>query len=118
MERPMEWIALKIQIETLTGLHRDALHVYAGLIGVILAAAVLRRTVASPWPWLLVLIVECSNEFWDIFADGLVEQWEIDGTTHDLWNTMLAASILPLLSRFASSLLTNQVPDPAQPGQA
>lgn len=101
----MDWILLKTQIETLTGLHRDALHAYGGLLGVIFAAALLRRTVASPWPWLLVLVAEASNELWDMYTDGLVEHWEIDAATHDFWNTMLAASILPLVARFASPLL-------------
>lgn len=100
---------MKNEIEAFTGLHEDALHVYGALLGLMLFAVILRRSVASFWPWLLVLVAECANEIWDIHADGLVEQWEVDGAKHDFLNTMVAASILPLLVRFGSRWLS---PDP------
>jgi hypothetical protein len=110
----MDWIQLKIQIEALTGLDRDALHVYAALIGFIAAALVLRRTLASPIPWLLVLAAELVNEAWDIHSDGLVEQWEIDGAKHDIWNTMLAPTLLLLVARIAPGVMRRcEAPAPA-----
>ena len=111
----MDWIAAKAQLATWTGLDRDALHVYAGMLGSIGAAAILRRTLASPLPWLLVLLAELANEAGDMLTDNLVEQWEIDGAKHDLWNTMVAPTLLLLTARFAPQLMRHApTPEPMQ----
>ena len=47
----MDWYDVKQYAERLIGLDMDALHVYAGVLGQILAALVLGRSLASPWPW-------------------------------------------------------------------
>jgi len=100
----MDWIQFKIDVEAWTGLHRDALHIYGALLGHLLAALLLRRTLASPLPWLMVLLFELANEAWDMLFDGLVEQWEIDGARHDIWNTMLLPTLLLILTRFLPRL--------------
>lgn len=102
----MDWTTIKTEFAAWTGLDRDALHVYAGLLGSIVAAAVMRRTLASPLPWLLVLLAEVGNEASDMLHDGLIEQWEVDGARHDLWNTMVAPTLLLLLARFAPGLMS------------
>ena len=100
----MDWEQIKAAISLWTGLERDALHIYAAMLIHIASAALLRRTLASPWPWLVVLVFALANEWLDIQRDGLFEEWETASSLHDLWNTMLAPTILALLVRFAPRL--------------
>jgi hypothetical protein len=103
----------KAAVATWTGLERDALHIYVALIIQLASAALLRRSLASPWPWLIVLAVALANEWLDIFRDDLVEDWEKAGSLHDLWNTMLLPTLLLAAARFAPRLLTGaQAPEP------
>lgn len=101
----MDWHGIKDVIALRTGLERDALHIYAALLVQASSALVLRRSFASPWPWLCVLALAAGNEILDTFGDRLVEAWEIDASLHDLWNTMLLPTLLLLLARFAPGLL-------------
>jgi hypothetical protein len=102
----------KAAVANFTGLERDALHVYVSLIIQIGAAALLRRSLASPWPWLVVLACALGNEWLDIFRDNLFEDWEEAASLHDLWNTMLLPSLLLLAARFSPGLLTRGLPAP------
>lgn len=52
----------------LTGLSRDALHVYAGMLVFLLAAVILRRSLRSPVPWLATVAVACGMEVVDAIA--------------------------------------------------
>jgi len=101
-----QWIAIKSEIVTLLSLGRDALHVYAGVGVQIVAAIILRRPIAHFAPWVVVLIVEMLNEAITGFADGLFEQWEIDGAIHDLCNVMALPTALMLLARLAPGLFS------------
>src|SRR5947209_1040154 len=95
----------------------DALHVYAGVSIQLGAAVILRRSLKSPWPWLVVAGVEFANEVYvytyetwpdrDIqFAEGL----------RDMWNTMVLPSLLLLLARYAPRLLVGRSEEaPAPP---
>jgi len=103
---------MKSAVAGFTGLERDALHIYAALLIHIASAALLRRTLASPWPWLIVLLCALGNEWLDMNRDGVIEAWEKDASLHDLWNTMLAPTILALLVRFAPRLAGRQDPPP------
>ena len=97
----MEWAQVKDALEAWTGLERDALHVY-GAVGVhVVAALVSRRPLSHILPWLCVLGVEIANELADLFIDPIIEQWELEGAIHDLWNTMLIPTLILLLTRFA-----------------
>ena len=59
----MDWFEFKNWLELSTGLDRDSLHIYAG-VGVQLAMAfLLRRSLASPIPWLFVVAVALANEY-------------------------------------------------------
>ena len=107
---------IKAAVATWTGLERDALHIYVALIIQLGAAALLRRSLASPWPWLIVLAFALANEWLDIFRDDLVEGWEKAGSLHDLWNTMLLPTLLLLVSRFAPRLLSG-APAPPPPSE-
>ena len=108
----MDWEQIKAAISLWTGLERDALHIYAAILLQIGAAALLRRTLASPWPWLVVLVFALANEWADIQRDGRFEAWEQGTSLHDLWNTMLAPTILALLVRFAPRLTAGGRPRP------
>jgi len=100
----MEWISFKTWLVTSTGLERDALHIYGGLLGLFVAAILSRRTIGSLVPLLIVLCLEMANEVSDMLSDGPIEQWELDGARHDIWNTMLAPVMLFVLARLAPGL--------------
>lgn len=109
----MDWEQVKNAISTWTELERDALHIYAAILLQIGSAALLRRSLASPLPWLAVLAAALLNEGLDIWRDRLVEEWERGAALHDLWNTMLVPTILALLVRFAPGLVARPpVPPP------
>ena len=101
-----QWIAIKSEIVALLSLKRDALHVYAGVGVQIVASLLLRRPIAHLAPWFVVLCVEFLNEAVTGLADGMFEQWEIDGATHDLLNVTALPTALMLLARYAPGLFS------------
>lgn len=106
----MDWHELKQWLETMSGLDMDALHVHAGLLGQIGAALIFRKSLRSPLPWLAVLVAILGNEVYDLHY----EVWptrdaQIAESVKDVWNTMLAPTLLMLVARFRPSLfLANQ----------
>jgi hypothetical protein len=101
----MNWYDIKQSLELSLGLDMDALHVYAGLLIQIFAALLLRRSMASPWPLLVVLGAVAANEAYDL----AYEIWPQRGMQYaeglkDGWNTMLLPTALMLLTRFAPRL--------------
>jgi hypothetical protein len=118
----VDWHHLKEWAEHASGLNMDALHVYAGLFLQLGAALILRRSLRSPWPWLLVLAAELGNELYDygyeIWPDRSIQLAE---GVRDMWNTMALPTLLLLLARFAPRLLTGGATAPASsvadPGQ-
>ena len=111
----MDWEQAKAAISLWTELDRDALHIYAAVLLQIGAAALLRRTLASPLPWLVVLAAALFNEVLDAYRDGFVEPWEHEAALHDLWNTMLVPTILALIVRFAPNLIVrDRAPPPSE----
>lgn len=108
----LSWEQIKEVIAVWTDLERDALHIYAALLVQVGTALVLRRRLSHWLPWCVVLAFAVGNEWLDTYADDLVEQWEIDASLHDLWNTMLLPTLLWLLVRFAPRLFAPAPPDP------
>jgi hypothetical protein len=109
----MDWYQAKHFLTLFTGLHMDALHVHVGLLGQLLAAAALRRSLASPLPWLALLIALGANEWFDLAYETWPDRDEqIGESIRDGWNTMLLPTLLLLLARFAPGLL---VARPAAP---
>lgn len=108
----MDWEQVKNAISIWTELERDALHIYAAIFLQIGSAALLRRSLASPLPWLTVLAAALANEALDMRRDGLFEAWERDAALHDLWNSMLVPTILLLLVRFAPRLVARPAAPP------
>lgn len=118
----MNWLQIKYEIATTTGLAQDALHVHAGILVMLAAALVMRRPVSSPWPWLVVLLIELANEAIDLtnYMPGSRSIGE-GGTIRDIWNTMLAPTILWLAARYTRVFVPNEAreisgsPPPAAP---
>ena len=105
----MDWFHVKQSISIFTGLHMDALHVHVGVLAQLLVAALIRRSVASPWPWLLLLAATAANEWFDL----AYETWpnredQIAESVRDSWNTMLLPTVLFLAARIAPMLLVTQ----------
>lgn len=109
-DKDLSWDSIKAVIEAVTGLDRDALHIYAAFLIQIAAAAFLRRPLANLLPWICVLAFAIGNELLDIYSDTLVEEWELKGGAHDLWNTMIIPTALLLLLRFAPGVAVRTTP--------
>jgi hypothetical protein len=111
----VDWHHFKDWAEHASGLDMDALHVHAGVLLQIAFAALLRRPLRSPWPWLAVFAAEFANEVYDYtyevwpdrdiqFAEGL----------RDMWNTMALPTLILLLARYAPGLVVGKtMPAPA-----
>jgi hypothetical protein len=103
----MDWVQFKDYLSQVTDLSQDALHIYAALLVQLAAAAVLRRSIAHPLPWLCVLVVLVVNEAIDLAEPGKpIEEWQVLGGVQDLWNTLLLPTVLMLLARYAPGLMT------------
>ena len=63
------WYQLKLFIEHASGISMDALHILLGFILFLLAARVLRSNTGSFRPWLAVLLIELSNEAYDLHVE-------------------------------------------------
>ncbi|HEX8643922.1 MAG TPA: hypothetical protein VF702_08420 [Allosphingosinicella sp.] len=100
----MDWYQLKLLLLEATGLSRDALHILFGVAAQLLLAAVLRRSLASPLPWLGVLIAEAANEYHDLTGDSFTEKEIWPDSLADLLVTMAIPSALLLLARYAPSM--------------
>ena len=105
----MSWYELKESLSLASGLSMDALHVHAGVIGQLALAFLLRRTLASPLPWLAVLAAAIANEWSDLSFDAWPNrQVQYDESLRDVWNTMLMPTLLLIIARFAPHLVTRR----------
>lgn len=111
----MQWFELKIWLELSTGLDRDSLHIYAGVAVQLVAALLLRRSIASIVPWLSVAAVALANEYYDYSFVPEVSRgnpFYYDEAVRDVWNTLLLPSVLLLIAKFWPHWLIRK-PDPA-----
>ena len=109
----MDWYQVKVSLETFTGLDMDALHVHVGVLAQIGMALALRRTLASPWPWLFVLIAALANEWYDLAYETWPDperERQLMESVRDVWNTMLVPTLLMILCRFVPGLFVRPVP--------
>ena len=119
----MDWYGVKEWLEYWTGLDMDSLHVHAGVLGQLAAALLLRRSVRSVVPWLLVLAAALANEAYDfqyeIWPDRSAQ---LDAGVRDVWNTMLLPTVLLVLARFCPRVFTgkpaSKPPSAPDPGEA
>jgi hypothetical protein len=100
----MDWYSLKLLLVEQSALSRDALHIFFGLIGQILVALLIRRTLESPIPWTAVLIGELANEYFDLTEGDVWDKPMWPGSLRDLLVTMAIPTALLLLTRFAPGL--------------
>lgn len=88
-----------------TGLGKDALHIYVGLLVFIALLALTRWRIGTAKPLLVVAAVALAGELWDLrdtFVRGL--PLRLDGNWHDLWNTCFWPAVLTALARWTSVL--------------
>lgn len=97
--------ALKLDIVAMTGLSKDALHVYFGLIVWLLAAALRRKSIATIQPWFMVLLAALVVEAFDAFDDWRsLGRWRMGASVHDIVNTLVWPTVLALLARYTRLL--------------
>lgn len=107
----MQWLDIKIWLESSTGLDRDALHIYGALAIQFSLALFFQRRLASPWPWLIVVAAALANEYFDYQRVGASEaamalfQKE---AYHDIWNTLLVPTALMFVARFWPRWMTGK----------
>ena len=83
------------------GISRDAAHVLVGLAIFLLAAAILRRSVLSFWPWFILFCAECVNEINDFWRWGGYEQapdYLKADLFQDIWLTFLTPALISLIA--------------------
>ncbi len=98
---PADLQNLKLYFIDLTGLSRDALHVYAGMTVFIAVRLAWRWRGGWLLAWLAALLLAVGIEWLDMRAEGLAgvpqpepEHW------HDVWNTMVWPTVLLLIGRW------------------
>jgi hypothetical protein len=94
---------LKVLLIALSGLSKDALHIYIAL-GIYLGSCLIFGWKARQWrPWLLVLSVAIIGEVWDILRSlELAQDPNLWGNWKDIWNALLIPTALLVLSRYSS----------------
>ena len=68
---------------------------------------------ASPLPWLCVLVAEALNEWWDLNYEDWPDRPMWPESLEDLWVTMLVPTLLLIAARYFPGLLVRKAPDTA-----
>jgi len=100
------WYQFKLFLEQASDINMDALHILVGLLIFIGTARVLRRTVASPLPCFLLLMLELVNEAYDLHVEiwpNRANQWG-EGVK-DIVLTMAIPTLLMVIARLKPALL-------------
>ncbi|WP_445114921.1 hypothetical protein [Acinetobacter sp. WZC-1] len=91
----------KIYIIHLTGLDRDALHIYAGLLVFFIVAFFHKRQLKSQLAMWAVVIVAVAAELFDarddLFNHGY---WRVGASLHDIINTSFWPLMIWLMAKF------------------
>lgn len=111
---------MKIFLVQSSDLAKDALHIYVAL-ALFLGSCLLFGWKGRQWkPWLVVLLAALAGEAWDIrdtLANG--SSLRIGANWKDIWNTMLAPTVLMLAARYTDVFKPVESGDEAQaPGAA
>lgn len=106
---PALWYEVKELVRHSTGWPMDTLHVMGGVLLQLVLAALLRTSLASKWPWLIVLLLELANEAYDLWF----ERWpslpmQVGEGLRDLIGTMLLPTILLWVARNRPRLLSGR----------
>lgn len=111
---------MKIFLVHSSDLAKDALHIYVAL-ALFLGSCLLFGWKGRQWkPWLVVLLAALAGEAWDIrdtLANGSTVR--IGANWKDIWNTMLAPTVLMLAARYTDVFKPVESGDePQAPGAA
>ena len=103
------WHQVKSGVELASGWPPASLHVLFGVIGQLLIAALLRRSLASALPWTAVLLFELANEGHDLWF----EQWpsraqQMAEGAGDIVLTMFLPTLLLSVARSRPELLVGR----------
>lgn len=90
------WQLCKAWLGATTGLPDSTLHVITGMLLLVFAAGVFRRSLWHWRPWLTVLLLELANETYDMLNPASGED-RLAASFHDFWLTMLLPTVLLLL---------------------
>lgn len=93
MDIPALYASVILAIGDGTGMADSLLHVHAGMAVLLLARMVTRRSLASPWPLLVVCAAELANEVMDRLHYG---SWRWADTLADVANTLFWPTVLCL----------------------
>ena len=110
------WYQAKLMIEHASGISMDALHVLVGVLLQLLFAAVLRTSLKSWWPWLVLLALLLMNEAGDLW----VERWPVPAMQFgeglkDVALTMLLPTVLLLAARLRPAIFGGTDPVDGEP---
>lgn len=88
-----------------TGLAKDALHIYIGLLLFLGSALLFRWSLRSWKPWAVAVVGALAGEAWDL-RDSVTYDTPImlSANVHDLWNTLFWPTALLLLARYTKLL--------------
>ena len=98
---PLDFQQFKTVALDVTGLGKDALHIYAGM-ALFLGVRLLWRW-RGGWTlaWLVVLAMACTAEWIDLKAEAANAALQPDAAHwHDIWNTMFWPTVLLLVGRW------------------
>ena len=91
MDLPALYHGLILWIGDGTGAPDSLLHVHAGLAILFAARLVTRRSLATPIPFLVVVVAEALNETMDRLSFG---SWRVEDTSLDILNTLFWPFVL------------------------
>ena len=99
------WYEAKMFIEHASVVSSDALHVLVGVLVWMIAAVVLRRSLSSWFPWLILLGLAVMNEFVDFW----IERWpdlgmQLGESAKDILLTMALPTVLMFAVRSRPNL--------------
>lgn len=103
-----DWIALKAAILGFVDLDRDAGHVVASVVALVVLAFALRRQIWSWLPWSSLLLLELLNEVASASADGILEEWELRGSLGDVLLVMALPTLLLAACRMVPGIVTSR----------
>ena len=92
---------LKVYLQNVTGLGKDALHVYAGMAMFLTVRLLWRWRGGWIAAWLAALMLALAVEYVDMRNEGQIGVLQPDPAHwHDIWNTMVWPTVLLLVGRW------------------